>query len=61
MIGGINTRVQNKYWEQEILKLYEEQNIINPCDDGYISPFLENQLLDALQEIGYEFLLTVDC
>ena len=60
MIGGINTRVQNKYWEQEILKLYEEQNIINPCDDGYVSPFLENQLLGSLQEIGYEFLLTVD-
>lgn len=60
MIGGIKPQFQNKTWEKQILRLYEESNIINPCDDGHISPFLENPLLYALKEIGYDFLLTVD-
>lgn len=60
MIGGIKQQYENKMWEKQVLDLYKQSEIINPCDDGLISPFLENPLLYALKEIGYDFLLTVD-
>lgn len=60
MIGGIKQQYENITWEKLVLDLYKQCEIINPCDDGHISPFLENPLLDAIKKLGYEFLLTVD-
>ena len=60
MIGGIKQQYENKTWEKQVLDLYKQSEIINPCDDGHISPFLENPLLYAIKELGYDCIFTVD-
>lgn len=59
MIGAIKQQYENRTWAKQVFELYEQCKII-PCDEGYISPFLENPLLYAIKELGYDYLITVD-
>lgn len=60
LIGGLKKKFENKNYAEKLENLFSQTGILYPDATGFISPFLENPLLDAIKKLGYEFLLTVD-
>ncbi|MCU4582728.1 DUF2711 domain-containing protein [Acinetobacter gyllenbergii] len=58
IINGIKPERSNKYFSEKLTAL-QSQHIILP-QEGYLSPFIENKLLNAIKIIGHNWLWVGD-